>query len=111
MPSDKRYDSVNLLPFLTTDGSRAPHDRLFWRNGELLAVREGKWKLVRARGQPDELYDLAADIRESRDLAPTHRDTTEKLAAALTAWDKELIAPVFEGLGARKQRKAKKAGK
>ena len=33
MPTDKKYDSVNLLPQLRGENLAAPHDRLFWRIG------------------------------------------------------------------------------
>ncbi len=110
MPTDKKYDSVNLLPYLTGEKAGAPHERLFWRNGELRAVREGNWKLVRQKGKPDELYDLGKDIAEAHDLAATQTAEVALLGAALEAWDKELIAPVFAGLGSVRNNK-KKAGK
>jgi arylsulfatase A-like enzyme len=110
MPTDKKYDSVNLLPYLTGEKTGAPHERLFWRNGELRAVREGNWKLVRQKGKPDELYDLGKDIAEAHDLAATRTAEAARIGAALEAWDKELIAPVFAGLGSVRNNK-KKAGK
>jgi arylsulfatase A-like enzyme len=110
MPTDKKYDSVNLLPYLTGEKTGAPHERLFWRNGELRAVREGNWKLVRQKGKPDELYDLGKDIAEAHDLAATRTAEVARIGAALETWDQELIAPVFAGLGSVRNNK-KKAGK
>lgn len=111
MPTDKKYDSVNLLPYLTGEKSGAPHERLFWRNGALLAVREGDWKLVRGAKKPDELYNLASDIGESRDLAAANPAVVARLAGALDAWNKELIDPVFLGLGLHPKAAKTKAGK
>ena len=112
MPTDKRYDSVNLLPYLTGEKSGAPHERLFWRNGQLRAVREGRWKLVHLPKQAPELYDLSADLAETTDLAAKHPADAARLGAALEAWDRELIEPVFAGLGAERpgqpNRKTKK---
>jgi arylsulfatase A-like enzyme len=112
MPTDKRYDSVNLLPYLTGEKSGAPHERLFWRNGQLRAVREGRWKLVHLPKQAPELYDLSADLAETTDLAAKHPADVARLGAALEAWDRELIEPVFAGLGAERpgqpNRKTKK---
>ncbi len=110
MPTDKVYDSVNLLPYLRGEKSGAPHERLFWRSGSLRAVREGNWKLVRTGDTPPELFDLAADVAESRDLASAQPAVATRLAAALAAWDKELVPPAFPGLQAR-QGKNKKAAK
>jgi arylsulfatase A-like enzyme len=108
LPADRKYDSVNLLPFLSGEKPGAPHDRLFWRtsNGQW-ATREGMAKLVRQSGKSDEFYDLGADIGEATDLAAAKPDATKQLAGALDAWNKELVSPAFPGLGARQQGKAK----
>lgn len=102
MPTDKKYDSVNLLPFLRGEKSGAPHERLFWRSGEQWAVREGDAKLVRQGTAPDELYHLARDVRETNDVAVAQPSPARHLGAALTAWDRELIPPVFRGAAARR---------
>jgi arylsulfatase A-like enzyme len=108
MPTDRKYDGVNLIPYLTGEKSGAPHERLFWRNAALLAVREGNRKLVRGVGPADELYDLAADIGETRNLAAAQPAVAQRLGAALDAWNRELIAPAFQGTAGRAG-KAKKA--
>jgi arylsulfatase A-like enzyme len=99
MPTDRKYDGVDLVPFLTGEKKGVPHERLFWRYGvdQKWAIREGDWKLVRLKGQPDELYDLGADIGEAQNLAVTKPEVARRLAARLEAWDKELMAPAFLG--------------
>ncbi|MCX6955681.1 MAG: sulfatase-like hydrolase/transferase [Verrucomicrobia bacterium] len=99
MPADHRYDSVNLLPYLTGENSGPPHDRLFWRSGQARAVRIGNWKLVRLPGKQAELYDLARDIGESSDVAWTNPAAQTRLSVALEAWDRELVPPAFNGAG------------
>lgn len=42
-----KLDGVNLLPFLTGRRSGRPHEALFWRLGEHMAIRKGDWKLVK----------------------------------------------------------------
>ncbi len=111
MPTDKKYDSVNLIPYLTGEKSGAPHERLFWRNGQLRAVREGPWKLVHLPKQAPELYDLSADLAETTSLAAKHPGEAARLAAALDAWDRELIEPVFAGLGAQRPGQANRKTK
>ncbi len=111
MPTDKKYDGVNLIPYLTGEKPGAPHERLFWRNGEHRAVREGDWKLVRLPGKPAELYHLGRDIAETTDVAAKFPADAARLGATLDAWDKELIAPVFAGLGAERPGNAKKNAK
>ena len=109
MPTDRKYDSVNLLPYLTGEQRGSPHARLYWRNAALLAVREGEWKLVRGAGHADELYRLSDDIAEAKDLAATHPKERERLAAALEAWNRELVDPVFPGAGGGANRAKKKS--
>lgn len=99
VPADKAYDSVNLLPHITGEAPGAPHSALFWRAalGKSLAVREGNWKLIRTQGQPDELYNLAEDIGESKDLSASQLDVKQRLVNSLENWNKQLIEPVFLG--------------
>jgi hypothetical protein len=103
---------VNLLPFLTGEKATAPHDTLFWRSGGPggnNAVRRGNWKLVRlGKGEP-ELYDLAADIGESKNIAAEHPQVVKELVTAIAEWEKGTMAPTFESPkgGAPKKKKAK----
>jgi len=59
----------SLVPAFAHDGS-VRHDDLWWEHEGNRAIRVGDWKLV-ASGQdgPWELYDLATDRTETRDLA------------------------------------------
>lgn len=109
MPTDKKYDSVNLLPFLTGEKSGSPHDQLFWRTSiNQLAIRDGDQKLVREREQPAQLFDLAKDLIESNDLAAANADGAKKLGESLDAWSKDLPPPAFVGLGGKKKNAAGK---
>jgi len=110
MPTDVPHDSVNLIPFLKGETKAAPHPHLFWRvgGGQAHAVRDGNWKLIRPKGKPAELYDLATDVGESKDQSATQPEVVSKLSAELDAWDKELIAPVFGGLAAQRAKAATK---
>jgi arylsulfatase A-like enzyme len=101
MPTDKKYDSVNLLPYLKGERAGPPHERLFWRSDARLALRDGSSKLVRNGTAPDETYDLAKDLSETHTLAPDQPEAARRLATELESWTKELIPPVFEGAGKR----------
>ncbi len=104
MPTDKKYDSVNLLPFLAGEKSGSPHDQLFWRTSvDQLAIRDGDAKVVRQKDKPDELYNLASDLAESSDLAGKQADTAKKLGGSLDDWSKDLPPPAFVGLGGRQK--------
>ncbi len=100
MPTDVTHDGVNLIPYLKGENKAAPHPQLFWRvgGGTAHAIRDGNWKLFRAKGKPPELYDLATDVSEGNNLAVSQPEVVAKLTAELNAWDKELIPPAFKGL-------------
>ncbi|MBO9595237.1 MAG: sulfatase [Niabella sp.] len=84
-------DGVNLLPYLNT--AKTPHKALFWRRGVAAAVRSGKWKLIRVQSDPILLFNLEADISETRNLAARHPELVKDLLQQLEQWEKGLQAP------------------
>jgi arylsulfatase len=70
----------SLLPVFDVDTS-LDHDHLWWFHDGHKAVRIGYWKLVAAKGEPWELYDIKADRAEQHDLAAKYPDKVETLAA------------------------------
>jgi arylsulfatase A-like enzyme len=92
-------DGVNLLPYLVNVSAPAPHDALYWRFGPQMAIRAGNLKLVKGRDATRqgvtewELYDLAADIGESKNLAADRPDAVKELTAKFEAWNKTLEEP------------------
>lgn len=63
------------------------HDRpLFFEHEGNCAVREGRWKLVRAYGGPWELYDLDRDRTELDDIASRYPGRVERLSDQWEAW-------------------------
>jgi arylsulfatase A-like enzyme len=107
--SQWRFDGVNLLPFLTGKKSGRPHETLYWRLGEHMAIRKGDWKLVKTGEGPlkeanpstfndlssAELYNLAEDIGETKNLAAAHPEKVRKLAADWQRWNKKLAKPLW----------------
>jgi arylsulfatase len=69
----------SLLPAFARDGS-VIHDALWWEHEGNRAIRVGGWKLVAAKGKPWELYDLAGDRTETRDLAGQQPGRVRELA-------------------------------
>ena len=101
--ADWKLEGVNLLPHLTGKVKDAPHDALYWRFGEQMAVRKGDWKLVKYDRAAEngkgtsaaKLYNLADDIGEKTDLSAKHADKVKELQAAWDAWDKANVAPLW----------------
>jgi arylsulfatase A-like enzyme len=97
VPGDRIIDGVNLMPHITGKGSQPPHDKLYWRTGggQSFAVRQGNWKLVKI-GNRTELYDLEADVGESKDAATTQPEILQRLETARQSWHRQMIPPLFE---------------
>ncbi|MGF1578808.1 MAG: sulfatase [Gemmataceae bacterium] len=102
LPDERKLDGVNLLPFLTKQSTKEkPHDVLFWRYGANIALRQGKWKLVkqRKRGQRKpprfELFDLSKDIRETSNLATRQPKKFQALKAELHKLNQQMIEPLW----------------
>ena len=94
VPAPSGLDGVDLLPYLGGIRKDAPHPILYWRMGERVAVRAGRWKLLRLKNsEPFRLYDLEADEKESKDLAAAQPDRARELQDRWTAWSKELAPP------------------
>jgi arylsulfatase A-like enzyme len=56
-----------------------------------VAVRQGRWKLlVNADGTREELYDLAADAKENKNLATEQPQWAKELREAALAWRRTL---------------------
>jgi arylsulfatase A-like enzyme len=107
---DWGLEGVNLLPFLTGAKKGSPHDALYWRFGQQMAIRLGDYKLVRydsnadtltgARNQPvtaAKLYNLAADIGETKDLAAVMPDKVKELQSRWDAWNVANVKPLWGG--------------
>ena len=58
----------SLLPEFAKEG-RLTHDYLWWFHDGHKAIRVGNWKLVAAKGEPWELYDIQIDRAEQFDRA------------------------------------------
>ncbi len=69
---------------------------LFWKTsapGSTPVMRDGQWKMHMKRkrdGAGRELYDLATDPAESRNVAGEHPDIASKLSSRLRKWVAEL---------------------
>jgi arylsulfatase A-like enzyme len=113
LPPDAKIEGVNLLPYLSGDNNDAPHDALYWRFGQQMAVRQGDWKLVRydpnvdgQRGAPTEpkLYNLAHDVGEKKDLVADEPERAQALQAAWDKWNESNVPARWgDGRGGRRR--------
>lgn len=95
-------DGVDLVPYLSGEKPEVPHDRVFWRWIDRWGARVGDWKLVQNGdgqdwrvGKPgkEQLFNLAEDIGETKDLAATHPEKLKELRDAYKEWDSKNVSP------------------
>ncbi len=102
----------SLLPVFAKD-TPLQRDSLWWLHEGNRALRAGDWKLVAAKDQPWELYDLAADRAEQHDLAARMPEKVRELEAAWQARTDEFTTLAQKTLhlqpppGAGKKKKAR----
>jgi len=101
--SDPRWDGMNQWPMLA-GGKDDARDRAIYicfgaKRGQ--ALRCGDWKLIQRTGAPPELFDIANDPYEQRNLAdgrPDKVDELRKLLAKEQALDEPNLPPDLVGM-------------
>lgn len=93
-PSELQLDSRDILPALTGRLDQPLHEALYWNwidkdSDTGWAIRKGRWKLLADKGGI-ELYDLEADVGETRNQAPDQPMTVQLLLAEYKNWQSQL---------------------
>jgi hypothetical protein len=78
------FPGQSLVPAFASDGVVA-HEDLWWEHEGHRAVRSGDWKLVAAKDQPWELFNLSNDRAETNNLADQQPDKVKELSQR---WDR-----------------------
>ena len=96
LPTDRKFDGVNLFPYASGKKNEAPHQALFWRSDFNKAVRKGDWKLiVNEFDNVNQLYNLKTDSIESHNLYAEKPEKANELLNDLDTWENELIKPLW----------------
>ncbi len=74
-----RAPGISLVSSFARDGT-VGHPDLWWAHEGNRAIRVGDWKLVATRDQDWELYNLASDRTETRDLAQERPEKVRELS-------------------------------
>lgn len=102
---NQHQDGVNLRPLLAGEGSLAARS-LFWHYPHYnehpssvpsSVIRKGSWKLIETFDPAGiELYNLADDLSETKNLATTETAKVDELRRELDAWRKEVGAEMMK---------------
>lgn len=65
---------------------------MFWQRKKLIGARVGKWKWVDMGGESGGLFDLDADIGETKDLAGERPEVLEMVKGRYANWLAEMEA-------------------
>jgi len=85
-----KLDGFDLLPVLRGE-KKSPRSEMFWQRRGDKAARVGQWKWVEmAKGGG--LFDLSADLAETRDLSAEKPDVLARVKGRFEAWRKEMDA-------------------
>ena len=111
-PAGQPRDGVSLKPLLTNPKADLGRDSVFWHFPAYLqgkgdpmggpfrttpagAIRKGDWKLIEwFETGHRELYNLADDIGESKNLLDSQADKARELQRDMDAWRKSVNAPI-----------------
>lgn len=96
LPEDEFADGKSLLGWINDASASSPHNEIFWRmSGGKVALRLGNWKIVRPkRGESMELYHLAGDTGETRNLVSQQPEKMRQLVNRLYALESEMPEPI-----------------
>lgn len=84
LPADAGEDSVSLLPLLRDPRSGPVREATIHQAVKgILAIRSGGWKMIFLADGKRELYDLASDVGETRDVLADHPAVAERLATLM----------------------------
>ena len=103
IPDDRVIDGVDQAQLLLGKDSQGARQTFLYRNN---GIRRGKWKYLKAkhnvygyardrkRTEVEELYDLDADIGETKNLLETEPEIAKRLQALLADWRTRVRAPL-----------------
>lgn len=94
LPNDRTIDGKDIWPLIAgKKGAQTPHEiYFFYKGNKLESARQGKWKLRRSgkNSQTVELYDLASDISESKNLAKENEILVNEMIKKMNLFDEKL---------------------
>lgn len=102
LPSDRKIDGVNLIPYLSDTTNQDPHEVIFSKASYAKFVRKGDYKLfINGRVGAEYLYNLKEDVGETTDISIQNEQKVQELQSILSKWEAGLASPLW-GTGIHK---------
>jgi len=92
---DHKLDGHDLTPFLTGQVDQAPREQYYYIRGGIEAVRDGKWKLRTAGGEP-QLFNMVNDPYERFNRAENKPEIVDRLRAEMEEMASEMETHVSD---------------
>lgn len=95
--NDKSWnlDGADLTSSVLSKSFKPPHQFLFWRKLQEYAVRFDNYKLVGLESYGTRLYDLNADLGETKNLSNSKVKISRKLSKAYKKWETTVMDPLW----------------
>jgi arylsulfatase A-like enzyme len=90
LPAGVKLDGFDWWPCLRGE-AESPRKDLFWKRQSRLGARVGNWKWVDMDGKTGGLYDLSADLGETKDLSREKPEVLARVKARYEAWYRETM--------------------
>ena len=98
LPTDRKLDGTNMLPYLTGSKVGSPDRPLFTKNGRFSQVIKDNWKLLWDQQQKKKwLFNLSTDPTEQNNLTNSAPVKLNELTNILTAFLAEQAKPIWDG--------------
>ena len=98
LPTDRKMDGTNILPYLSGAKTGSPNRPLFTKNGTMSQVIQADWKLLWDQQQQKKwLFDLKNDPTEQHNLMDQNPQKATELTNSLTTFLAEQANPIWEG--------------
>jgi len=102
---NQHLDGLNLQPLLSDNARTLGREALFWHYPHYnehpssvpsSVIRKGPWKLIETFDPEGvELYNLAEDLSETRNLVSERADLVRELRGKLDAWRRDVVAEMM----------------
>jgi arylsulfatase A-like enzyme len=96
LPTDRPYDGVDLIPYLTGQNNGLPHESLYWQSGFNHSLRRGIWKLMTDdHSGENRLYNLKDDRGEYHDVSEEFPQVLKEMIDLKNEYNSQCLPPLW----------------